>query len=493
MAPAHWYERKEFFIDGHWQAPSSNAVIEVIAPATEQVLGRCPEALPADVDRAVAAARKAFDTGPWPRMSSQERVAILKKMASRLRSEADDTAHFLCEEMGASISSLLQGKGGVPMLFDYYADIASRHPFLESRAGLVGPAYVHHAPVGVVGAITPWNGPLFLLALKMAPALAAGCTVVAKPPPEAPLDAYLLAEAAKAAGLPAGVFNLVPGGRETGEHLVRHPDVDKITFTGSTVAGRRIAALCGEQLKRVGLELGGKSAAIVLPDAPIDVLANFGVSCGLAFNNGQACAALTRILVPRAMQSEVVEAMAASVRKLVVGDPKDPTTQVGPLIAKRQRERVESYIQAGKQAGAKVAVGGGRPAHLPRGWYVEPTLFYDVDNQMQIAQEEIFGPVGVVIPYDGGEEAAIALANDTAYGLAGAVFTADLQRGLAVARRIRAGTFGVNTFYIDPACPFGGFKASGVGREMGPEGFTAYLEHQTVLGLPEGMRMAVSA
>lgn len=485
-----WYQREDLFIGGEWRRPSSAARIEVISPSTEAQIGFCPHAQPADVDRAVAAAREAFDRGPWPRMPSAERHSVLSKMAQFLRERAEATAELICHEMGSPISFLLQAKEGAPMLLDYYASLARSHRFLEPRQGLVASAYVRHEPVGVVGAITPWNGPLYLLMLKTAPALAAGCTIVAKPSPEAPLDAFLIAEAAHAAGLPAGVFNLVPGGRDTGESLVCHPGVDKITFTGSTAAGRRIAALCGEQLKRCGLELGGKSAAIVLPDAPLDAVVNYTLACGLAFNNGQACAALTRVIVPRGMQQRLVEAMTEAIRKLAVGDPHDRATAVGPLVAQRQRERVEGYIHAGKQSGAKLAIGGGRPKHLPKGWYVEPTLFYDVDNRMKIAREEIFGPVGVVIPYDGDADTAIAVANDSPYGLAGAVFTADHAQGLAVARRIRAGTFGINTFYIDPACPFGGFKGSGIGREMGPEGFAAYLEAQTVLGLPQAVSAA---
>jgi betaine-aldehyde dehydrogenase len=402
-------------------------------------------------------------------------------MAAYMRERRNEIAELLCDEMGAPISMLKYGGGDGPSrLFEYYADLAETWPFEAPRAGALGPAVVRQEPVGVVAAITPWNGPLFILALKIAPALAAGCTVVAKPPPETPLDAFYMADAAAASGLPPGVLNILPGDREAGEYLVRHPGIDKVSFTGSTAAGRKIAAICGEQLKRCSLELGGKSAAVMLEDADLDKFVQYAVPLGLAMNNGQACAALTRVIVPRSRHSDVVDACVAFVKGLKVGDPRTPETNVGPLIAERQRDRVERYIAIGRDEGAKLAVGGGRPAGLEKGWYVEPTVFADATNDMTIAREEIFGPVGVIIPYDGGDDEAVELANASTYGLGGAVFSADPERAYQAAVRIRTGTIGLNMFGVDTLCPFGGFKGSGIGREMGPEGLASFAEYKSV-------------
>jgi betaine-aldehyde dehydrogenase len=475
--------RDTFFIDGAWAKPSSSEMIDVISPRNEEVFGRVPAGQPADIDAAVAAARRAFDRGPWPYMTLEERAEILMRVVDEMRMRGPGIPEFLSGEMGGPMKMLGRGTDGSSFLIDHFIKLAREMGLVQVRQGAIGPAIIRREPVGVVGAITPWNGPLHMLMMKAAPALVVGCTVVAKPSPEAPLDAYIFADACEAAGLPKGVFNLVPGGRETGEHLVRHPGVDKIAFTGSTAAGRRVAEICGRDIRRCSLELGGKSAAVALSDASADAVAASAVPFGLAFNNGQACAALTRIVVPRARQAEFVEALSARVATLVVGDPMDPSVDVGPVIAERQRTRIEGLIASGSDEGARLIAGGGRPAAHNRGWYVEPTLFADVDNQMTIAREEIFGPVGVVIPYDGDDQVAIDIANDTSYGLAGAVFSADPVRAYEVARRIRAGTFGVNTFYIDPLVPFGGYKASGVGRENGNEGLLNFVEVKTVLGL----------
>jgi aldehyde dehydrogenase (NAD+) len=313
--------------------------------------------------------------------------------------------------------------------------------------------------------------------------MAAGATMVLKPAPETPLDGFALAEVLEQSGLPEGVINIVPAGREVGEHLVRHPDVDKVAFTGSTAAGRKIGAICGEQLKRATLELGGKSAAIICDDADLDAVLPTLMPFAL-MNNGQACVAQTRILAPRARYDEVKDALAEAVGNFKVGDPLDPTTECGPLVAERQRDRVEGYIEKGKAEGATVVVGGGRPAGFDTGWYVEPTLFADVDNSMTIAQEEIFGPVLSLIPYDGDDE-AVTIANDSDYGLSGSVYTNDIPRGIDIARRVRTGTYAVNNLGMDFGAPFGGFKASGVGRELGPEGLEAYLEDKSIL-LPGG-------
>ncbi|MET0499914.1 MAG: aldehyde dehydrogenase [Candidatus Binatia bacterium] len=475
------YERNAFYIDGRWERPSSGQRIPVISPSSESIVGSVPEGMPADIDRAVGAARRAFDQGPWPRMLPSERAAIVDKMADYFEQKGPEITELLVDEMGAPLQFMRAAEQSSAALLRMYANLGRETPLETVREGVSGKSIVRHEAVGVVAAITPWNGPLFILLLKCAPALVAGCTIVAKPSPEAPLDAYFLAEAAEAAGLPEGVLNIVPGGRETGEHLVRHPGIDKVSFTGSTAAGRKIGAICGEHLKRCGLELGGKSAAILLEDADLSTAVPTSVHLGLAFNNGQACAALTRVLAPSHRYAEVVEAFREVVSGLVQGDPHDIATQVGPLIASRQRDRVESYIRLGLEQGARIAIGGKRPKDLKRGWFVEPTVFYDVTNQMRIAREEIFGPVGVIIPYDS-EEQAISIANDSDYGLAGAVFSSDASHALSVARQMRAGTIGVNTFGVDLCCPFGGFKASGIGREMGPEGLAAFLEAKTLLG-----------
>lgn len=478
-------ERDQFFIGGQWQGPGTNARIEVMSPFTEARVGEVPAASDADVDAAVAAARQAFDQGPWPHMPISERAAVLGRIAGHLRERGPAIARLISDEMGAPMGRLGRAPGAPADMIERVAALAVETGDSHPRRGLLGEALVRHEPVGVVAAITPWNGPLTLLLMKFAPALAMGCTMVAKPSPEAPLDAFVLADACEAAGLPPGVFNLVPGGREAGEHLVSHPGIDKVAFTGSTAAGRRIAEICGRDLRRCALELGGKSAAVALDDADPGLVASLAVPFGLAFNNGQACAALTRILVPRSRQAEFVAAMEAEMARLVVGDPADPATHVGPVVAERQRRRIEGLIESGSGEGARLVVGGRRPA-FDKGWFVAPTLFADAHNDMAIAREEIFGPVGVVIPYDDGDDEAIAIANDTPYGLAGAVFSADDERAYEAARRVRAGTMGVNSFAIDPALPFGGFKASGMGRENGIEGLLAFTETKVILGAPPG-------
>jgi betaine-aldehyde dehydrogenase len=328
-----------------------------------------------------------------------------------------------------------------------------------------------------------------LACAKLAPALLSGSTVVFKPAPETPLDANVLAEIFTEAGLPQGVLSVVPAGREVGEHLVNHPDVDKVSFTGSTAAGRKIGAACGAHLKRFSLELGGKSAAILLDDTNLEESIPLLLPNAI-MNNGEACISLTRILAPRHRYDEVTEALVDQVRAMKVGDALDPATEVGPLVAERQRDRVENYIRVGQEEGAKVAVGGGRPAGIDKGWFVEPTVFVDVDNSMRIAQEEIFGPVLSVIPYDDDAD-AVRIANDSEYGLCGGVFTGDNDRGLAVARQVRTGTYMVNSSIpIDFSSPFGGYKASGVGREFGEDGLELFLEKKTI-NLPAGYSPAV--
>jgi aldehyde dehydrogenase (NAD+) len=473
-------EHDTFFIGGKWVEPAGSGTLEVVSPATLEVVGRVPESTDADVDRAVAAAREAFDLGPWPRMSPAERADVMAAVSGAIQARMDEFATIITNENGAPFTFSQMGQVfAATAVLDYYTGLAREFAFEEWRQGMMGPVLVRREPVGVVAGIIPWNVPLFITMLKLGPALAAGATMVLKPAPETPLDAFALAEIVEESGLPAGVLNIVPADREVGEHLVRHPDVDKVAFTGSTAAGRRIGAICGEQLKRVTLELGGKSAAIILDDADLEATLPTLIPFAL-MNNGQACVAQTRILAPRARYAEVRDALAEVVGNFAVGDPLDPATECGPLVAERQRDRVESYIAKGREEGATLVVGGGRPAGLDRGWYVEPTLFADVDNSMTIAQEEIFGPVLSLIPYDG-EDEAVAIANDSDYGLSGSVYTADPGRGLEIAKRVRTGTYAVNNIGMDFGAPFGGFKSSGVGRELGPEGLQAYLEDKSIL------------
>jgi aldehyde dehydrogenase (NAD+) len=482
--------RRELFVGGEWVAPAGSEVLGVVSPSTEEVVGEVPVANGADMDRAVAAARAAFDDGPWPRMAPAERADVLARAAELLRKREADIAGITVDEMGCAVSQAPQAQTGlVAPVFDYYAELIRTFPF--ERAVDVGERHglVTNEPVGVVAAIVPWNAPVTLAAWKAAPALAAGCAVVLKPPPEAPLSNFVLGEALAEAlaefRVPAGVVSVVPGGREVGEHLVTHPGTDKVAFTGSTAAGKRIMSLCGEQVKRVSLELGGKSAAIVLHDADLATVVPRIVGGGMHLS-GQVCGAHTRILVPRSRYAEALDAAGAAAAAIPYGDPHDPATVVGPLVAERQRDRVEGYVRLAVEAGARVVAGGERPAHLPRGWYVPPTVLGDVDNTMRVAREEIFGPVLCVIPYDG-EDDAVRIANDSQYGLAGGVWSGSDTRALAVARRLRTGTVAVNGVYPPfPLVPFGGFEQSGLGRELGPEGLASFLEPCSI-GVPPSL------
>jgi betaine-aldehyde dehydrogenase len=385
-------------------------------------------------------------------------------------------------EMGSPrwFAELAQGPGGAAMLATFL-DAAKSLDWEVAGHGHNAGAIVRREPVGVVGAITPWNVPQLVIMPKLAPALLAGCTVIVKAAPESPLDALLLAEIVEEADLPPGVVSILVGGRAAGEHLVRHRDVDKIAFTGSSAVGRRIAGICGERLARCSLELGGKSAALILDDADLDRTAA-GLKFASFLNSGQACVAQTRVLTSRRRYAETVDALAAMVEDIVVGDPSDSTTYVGPLVARRQQERVERFLQGAAAQGARTVVGGpGRPPGVAEGWYVSPTLLADVDNSMPVAREEIFGPVVCVIPYDG-EDDAVRIANDSPFGLAGSVWTKDRERGRELANRLRTGMVGINGFAPDLWSPFGGYKESGIGREYGPVGLGSYLEFKSIYG-----------
>lgn len=471
------------YIGGEWVKPlaSPPSSFDVVDCSTEEVVARVAEAGGEDVARAVAAAREAFDRGPWPRLKHAERAAYMRAMADEFERRSDEFARIWTCESGilyklscARIGNWLAGA------YRYYAGLVDSFAFEtphRSSAGLQ--AMLVREPVGVVAAIVPWNGPAGLMAYKTAPALLAGCTVVVKSSPEAPCSAYLLAEICDKVGLPPGVLNVVTADRHASEVVVRHPDVDKVTFTGSTDAGRRIAALCGERIARCTLELGGKSPAIVLDDYDIGAAART-IAGGVGYLTGQVCHSLTRIIVSRARHDDMVDAIAGVFGDMRVGDAFDPASDVGPLATARHRQRVESYIERGVAEGARLAFGGRRPTHLNRGFYVEPTLFANVDNRSTIGQEEIFGPVLSVIAADD-EEHAIALANDTIFGLNASVFTSDSERAYAVARKLRSGTVGHNASRTDFSLAFGGFKQSGLGREGGTEGLLPFLETKTVV------------
>jgi aldehyde dehydrogenase (NAD+) len=473
--------RDRLYIGGQWVVPAQGGRIGLVNPATEESIGEVAEAGAADMDLAVASARQAFDEGPWPRMSHAERARFVAAMAARLEARHAELASAWTLQTGGLASFAPNVTFGGTMQLKYFAGLASDWPFESRQPASMGPGttIIVREPVGVVAAIAPWNAPYAIMMQKVAPALVAGCTVIMKPAPETPLEAYIAAECAEEAGLPPGVLNLVPAHREASDHLVCNPGVDKVGFTGSTAAGRRIASVCGERIARVTLELGGKSAALVLDDFPIEQAAAIltGTICTMT---GQVCATLSRVIVSRHRHDELAEAIVAAMAAIRVGAPDDPQSQMGPLAMQRQLERVEGYIASGTQQGAKLACGGGRPAHVEKGYYFEPTLFTAVDNRMRIAQEEIFGPVISLIACRD-EADAIRIANDSIYGLNGAVFTPDAARAYRVGRQLRTGCVGQNGLRMDFMAPYGGFKQSGIGREGGPENFHAYTETKTIL------------
>ena len=472
----------QVFIDGEFHlATQAEPVLEA---ATGEPIGDGASGTGAEVDAAVAAARAALPQ--WRSASPDHRAGVLLAFAAELHARAETTDKLVTRENGMPMS-LSRGANGLfpAALLGYYAKLITETPIEQIRPSAIGHTIVRREPVGVVAAIVPWNYPQALAAFKLAPALAAGCTVVLKAAPETALDALVFAEAAQECGMPPGVLNVVPGGVETGKHLVSHPGVDKVSFTGSTAAGRIIGEVCGRLLRPVTLELGGKSAAIILDDADLEATMR-GLRSVSFVNNGQTCYLGSRILAPRSRYAEVVDALADLVNGFSVGDPLDRATDIGPVVSARQRDRVLDYIEAGKSSGAKLVVGGGVPKDQPRGWFVSPTVFANVDNSDRIAQEEIFGPVLAVIPYDS-DEHAIALANDSEFGLAGTVWSTDTDRATEVAREIHTGTVGINDYQLDMGAPFGGVKASGIGRELGPEGLDEFFCLKSIyrVGLPD--------
>jgi len=471
----------KFYIDGKWTAPSTGSTFSIVTPSTEELYERVAEAFEPDIERAVAAARAAFDRGAWTSLSPAERAVYLKAIGDILAAQAPAIARDWSNEMGIVLPAAQGVSGWAAGTYHYYASLADSFEFekpMPQQSGNFG--LLVREPVGVVAAIIPWNAPPLLVAYKVAPALLAGCTVVLKASPEAPSAAYAVAAAAHAAGLPPGVLNVLTADRAASEALVRNPSVDKVTFTGSSAAGKRIASICGERIARCTLELGGKSAAVVLDDADLDQVANSMLG-NATLMTGQVCAALTRVVVTRRRHDDLVDAIASRLREVVVGDPLTQGTQMGPLAMRRQRDRVETYIESGKAEGARLICEGGRPAHIDRGFYVEPTLFADVANGMTIAREEIFGPVLSVIPADD-EDALVAIANDSDFGLSGGVFTPDPERAYRVARRMRTGTVGQNGDSLDFFnIAFGGFKQSGIGREGGVEGLMPLLETKAIV------------
>lgn len=480
-------EPDKIFIDGHWIAPQGSGRIEIVSPDTEQVVGWVAEAGKADMDAAVSAARQAFNRGTWSSISGAERAGKLAEMADYLRKREPELARAWTAQIGglASFAPLMVASGTHNL--DTAAAIGRTLEFVrkvETPLSAVG--LVIQEPVGVVAAIAPWNSPYAIMTSKVGAALVAGCTVVMKPSPETPLEAYLIAEAADAVGLPPGVLNLVCGDREASDHLISNPDVDKVAFTGSTAVGQRIATVCGQRIGRYTLELGGKSAALVLDDFPLAEAAKILAST-ITVMSGQVCAMLSRAIVPQKRHDELAELISVEMKQVRIGHSDDPSTMMGPLAMARQLERVKGFVDIGKGE-ADLVTGGQRPAQLNRGYFIQPTLFANVSPTAKIAREEIFGPVLSLIPCDD-EEHGIRIANDSEFGLNGAVLTRDVDAAWRVGRRVRSGTFAQNGMRADFDQPFGGFKKSGVGREGGLAGITGFLETKTMLldGLPKAL------
>ena len=462
------------YYDGAWQASSGTETVAVISSSTEAEVARVPRGTAADVDKAVKAARCGFET--WRRLSVEDRAQWLEKLAAAMKTRVPQLAEAISHEVGTALAYATKVQVEFPIMMIGMNAKFIREAKLEEE---LGNSLVIKEPVGVVGCITPWNYPLHQIVCKIAPALAAGCTIVLKPAEMAPVSAFMLAEAAHEIGLPAGVLNIVSGsGQVVGEAIVAHPDVDMVSFTGSLQAGRRIASVAGDGIKKVCLELGGKSAFVVLDDAPFDKAIAAGVNNCMQ-NSGQTCSAWTRMLVPRSRHDEAVELAKAQLAKLTLGDPFDQNTRLGPLASAGQRDSVLEFIEQGKKEGATLVAGGGRPAEPAKGFYVEPTIFANVDNKMGIAQEEIFGPVLVIIPYDT-EADAVAIANDSPYGLAGGVWAGTPERALAVAKQLRTGQVDINGGRFNVLAPFGGYKKSGIGREIGPLALEEFFQLKSI-------------
>ncbi len=469
----------KLFIGGEWVAATSGRMIEIVNPNSEEVVARVAEAGNEDMDRAVAAARDAFDNGPWPTTSPAERGAMLNRMIDLIEPRVPELAAAWTAQVGglASFAPIMHG-GALGGLRGIAALGESFEWVSKAKGQVVDTVILSREPVGVVAGIAPWNAPFGIMANKVFYSLIAGCTIVMKPSPETPLEAYIIAEAAEAAGLPAGVVNLVPSEREAADHLVHNPGIDKVSFTGSTAAGKRIGEVCASRIARCSLELGGKSAAIVRDDFPIEAAAAI-LGNTITVMSGQVCAMLSRAIVSKDRHDELAEAIAKVMQGVKIGNSEDPETQLGPLAMKRQLERVEMYIEEGRKS-ADLITGGNRPAHMNKGYFIEPTLFANVDNKSRIAQEEIFGPVLCLIPAED-EEDAIRIANESNYGLNGSVLTTDPQAAYDISRRIRTGVMGQNGMRMEFGAPFGGFKQSGIGREGGAEGLWPYVETKTIL------------
>ncbi|MFD5571149.1 aldehyde dehydrogenase [Streptomyces cadmiisoli] len=468
------------FINGEWRKPASQDTVVVTSASTGQIMGRMPVSTHADADAAVAAARRAFtDPTGWATWEPRQRARALRRLADELDARKDEMARRVSGQNGMPVSTSINFEAAVPAgVLRYYAALAEQLPVEETRPGVLrGTSLVHRTPLGVVAAIVPWNFPQTLTFFKLAPALAAGNTVVVKPSTETLLDFALLAQAVAAAGIPAGVINILSSGRGLGAYLVGHPGVDKISFTGSTAVGREIAGRAGQLLRPVTLELGGKSAAIILDDAELESNTEELFIASL-LNNGQTCFASTRILAPRNRYTEVVEFYKALAEGSVVGDALDPATQIGPMVSAGHRDKVVSYIERGIADGATLVTGGPTSDH-ENGWFVRPTIFADVDNSSAIAQEEIFGPVLSIIAYEGDDE-AIRIANDSEFGLGGTVWSTDAERAALIAKQVQTGTIGINHYLPDFAAPYGGVKSSGMGRELGPEGLAHYQQLHSI-------------
>ncbi|MDO8793350.1 MAG: aldehyde dehydrogenase family protein [Vicinamibacterales bacterium] len=462
------------YYDGAWQTSTGSETIPVISSATEEAVARVRRGTAEDVDRAVTAARRAFET--WSRTPIEARAQWLEKLSAAMKTRAPQIAEAISHEVGTALGFATKVQAEFPIMMIGMNAKFIREATLEEE---IGNSLVIKEPLGVVGCVTPWNYPLHQVVCKIAPALAAGCTVVLKPAEMAPLSAFMLAEAAHEIGLPKGVLNIVSGqGRVVGEAIVSHPDVDMMSFTGSLEAGRRIASVAGEGIKKVCLELGGKSAFVVLDDAPFDKAIPAGVNHCMQ-NSGQTCSAWTRMIVPRARHDEAVELARGQLAKLTLGDPFDKNTRLGPLASAGQRESVLGFIEKGKKEGATLVAGGGKPAQQSKGFYVEPTIFANVDNRMAIAQEEIFGPVLAVIPYDT-EADAVRIANDSPYGLGGGVWGGTPEGALAVARQLRTGQVDINGGRFNVLAPFGGYKKSGIGREIGPLALEEFFQLKSI-------------